>query len=273
MNNIIRSRPLLGTFVEIGTGANENQANKAITAAFSAIEKIQTLLSFQDADSELSRFNRSRGKYVELHPLSLRVLRLALDMTRCSKNLFNCTIGGALVEQGVLPNHSGQPSFQCGTADDVEINGQKARLLSPILITLDGIAKGYAVDHAVRIMQQCGLATGWVNAGGDMRVFGHTVLPVQRRELDNYLTVIGQLHNAALATSCIKQECDPRFPGRIVTGNAGKPGYGVWTVLARHAWRADALTKIAALSSGALREKRVAQLGGKLLMNEFKSVV
>lgn len=171
-----------------------------------------------------------------------------------------------MVERGILPDHDGQSFSKYGTANDVEINGRKARLRRPVLITLDGIAKGYAVDYAVGVMQRWGLSSGWVNAGGDMRVFGNTVLPVQRREVNNHLTDIGQLHNAALATSRTRQDRDPQYPGQIVTTAAGNPADGVWTVLAHSAWRADALTKIAALSPETLREKRISRLGGKLLM-------
>ena len=54
-----RCRPLLGTFVEItASGADENELNTAINAAFAVIEKIQNLMSAHDADSELSLLNR-----------------------------------------------------------------------------------------------------------------------------------------------------------------------------------------------------------------------
>src|SRR5437764_6578478 len=38
--------------------------------------------------------------------------------------------------------------------------------------SLDGIAKGFAVDRAVECLQDAGIAAGVVNAGGDLRVFG-----------------------------------------------------------------------------------------------------
>jgi FAD:protein FMN transferase len=39
-------------------------------------------------------------------------------------------------------------------------------------INLNGIAKGYAVDKAVQVLENFGIPNGLVNAGGDLRLFG-----------------------------------------------------------------------------------------------------
>jgi thiamine biosynthesis lipoprotein ApbE len=41
-----------------------------------------------------------------------------------------------------------------------------------LIVDLGGIAKGFAVDRAVKALKCAGLASGVVNAGGDLRVFG-----------------------------------------------------------------------------------------------------
>jgi thiamine biosynthesis lipoprotein len=272
--NSRRMRPLLGTFVEIGAriGAGGGpDADAAITAAFAGIETIQRLLSFHDPDSDLSRLNRRPGDEIELHPLSLRVLRLARCITRASGGLFNCTVGGALVRLGRLPDHGGAPPLEYGTADDIEIfpDRNSARLRRPLRITLDGIAKGYAVDHGVRILRRQGVDSGWINAGGDLRVFGELRFPVRRPELDGSFTSFGELHRTALATSSVCNIPDSRFPGCIVAAGAQTPATGMWSVLAAQAWRADALTKVAALAQDAARETLLRRLGGRLCPVQF----
>ncbi|HEX5055094.1 MAG TPA: FAD:protein FMN transferase [Gammaproteobacteria bacterium] len=267
--NSRRMRPLLGTFVEIGAriGAGGGAAaNAAITAAFAGIETIQRLLSFHDPDSDLSRLNRRPGDEIELHPLSLRVLRLARCFTRASGGLFNCTVGGALVRLGRLPDHGGPPPLDFGIADDIEIFPERgsARLRRPLRITLDGIAKGYAVDHGVLILRRHGADSGWINAGGDLRVFGDMKLPVRRPEPDGGFTSFGELQLTALATSRVQNIPDDRFPGFIVAAGSDAPPKGVWSVLAAQAWRADALTKVAALAQDAAREALLNRLGGRL---------
>jgi thiamine biosynthesis lipoprotein len=46
------------------------------------------------------------------------------------------------------------------------------RFACPVIVDLGGIAKGFAVDRAVEALRRCGVSSGFVNAGGDLRVFG-----------------------------------------------------------------------------------------------------
>lgn len=269
MRSIRRQRPLLGTFVEIGVQppwSRRSPPDCPFTAAFASIAQIHRLLSFQDPDSDLSRLNRAGGEPVALHPLSLRVLRLARAMTFASGGLFNCTVGGTLVRRGVLPDHDGTPTLDRGDAHDIVCNSRTAQLRRPLRITLDGIAKGYAVDLAITALRRCGIVNGWINAGGDLRVFGTMTLPVHRREADGHLAPLGNLCNAALASSHASAAHDMDFPAVIVPGATNACAHpGVWSVIARHTWRADALTKVAALAPAANRNAIIQRLGGLLV--------
>tara|TARA_R110002049_G_scaffold18749_4_gene71289 strand:+ start:2749 stop:3552 length:804 start_codon:yes stop_codon:yes gene_type:complete len=265
VNKLKRMQPLLGTFVEVGIITERDNGGDAITAAFKGIEKVQNLLSFHNADSDLSRLNKSGRRGIELHPISADVLRLALHMTGVTKGDFNCTIGGALIEKGVLPDHGGLRPVSVGTVDDVILNGCHARLLSPIRITLDGITKGYAVDHAVNILQQQGIRSGWINAGGDLRVFGDMTIPVYRREMDESHTFLGSFSNTAISTSSAQFDYDSRFPSMILNSHTHDYKSGIWTVKAGLSWLADALTKVAGVATDNTVNKRIAALGGELL--------
>lgn len=198
-----------------------------------------------------------------VHSHTMRILRLAKGLMHASNGLFNCTVGGMMVAQGVLPNHGGNVNAS-GNADDIEIVNGKVVLNNNIKITLDGIAKGYAVDCAIAALKRYGVHSAWVNAGGDLRVYGDLVLPMQRRELDGSFTVLGRLQNAALASSHVSKDYNKDFPGKIVSDIA-KPALGVWSVISHYAWRADALTKVASLASEHDRIKIIEKLGGKLV--------
>ncbi|WP_193161407.1 FAD:protein FMN transferase [Microbulbifer hainanensis] len=278
-------RPLLGTFVEIAAGAVKTaagaveataadrgtRAEAAIQSAFDAIANIHALASFQQADSELSRLNASPGQWLPVSRHTLRLLRLARAMTAASDHLFNCTLGGAVIARGALPDHGGD-YLKIGCADDIELEAGRARLARPVRITLDGIAKGYAVDCAIAALKCAGVSSGWINAGGDLRVFGDMALPVSQRRVDGSTRSLGALQNAALATSCAGGGVDADVPGLILgpeTADAdsaagiGKPA--TFSVISRFAWRADALTKVAALAPASERAERVARLGGLLI--------
>lgn len=255
-------RLLLGTYVEVG--ARGRGAESAVDAAFACIEAAQRRWSFQDRESTLSRLNRSGGERVPLDAHTLRLLRLCTALMRRSECGFDCTVGGLLVREGVLPDHGGREALPRGDAGDVEIGPSWARLRRPVKLTLDGIAKGYAVDLGVGALRRAKIDAGWINAGGDLRVFGDLALPVHRRELDGRLTPLGALRNAAIASSRCGAP-DASFPAQLVAAAGAAPARGVWSVLARSAWRADALTKVAATAPAAQREERVHRLGGCLL--------
>ena len=262
-STIRRMRPLLGTFVEIGIASDCNNAEFAINAAFSVIQTIHSLCSFHEPESELSQLNQANGAFISVHNHTLRVLRLAKAMMIASDGLFNCTVGGLMIKNGILPNHGGF-TIASGNADDIEFDQDKIKFNNSVKITLDGIAKGYAVDCAIAAMKRYGANAGWVNAGGDLRVYGDRVLPVQRRELDGSFTTLGSLQNAALASSCVNVNYDENFPGKIVSNHA-LPVLGVWSVMSHFAWRADALTKVASLINDQNRDAAIAKLGGRMV--------
>jgi thiamine biosynthesis lipoprotein len=62
-------------------------------------------------------------------------------MMLASDGLFNCTVGGALIERGRLPDHGGGPWNLAGTSADIELFNDGARLRRGVCVTLDGIAK------------------------------------------------------------------------------------------------------------------------------------
>lgn len=254
-------RPALGTFVEIGARGG---GSDAVDAAFAAIDAAQARWSFQDPDSELSRLNRQPGERLPLAHGTLRLLALARLLALKSAGLFDPTVGGELVRQRVLPDHGGPAPLARGSADDIVLGLGWASLRRPIRLTLDGIAKGWAVDRAIGALRRAGASGGWVNAGGDLRVFGDSALRVQRRELDGSLRTLGTLRNGALATSRAGER-DPDFPGMILSSQGECAARGVWSVLATTAARADALTKVAAASDAVTRAKNVARLGGCLV--------
>lgn len=266
MTKIKRMRPLLGTFVEIGVLSDDKNASAIITQAFNVIEQIQTLLSFHNPHSELSQLNRCGRKGVDLHPISADVLRLALHMTGLSNGDFNCTIGGALVQKGVLPNHGGVHPLASGDVDDVILDGCHASLKRPVRITLDGIAKGYAVDQATNYLQQHGIESGWINAGGDLRIFGQVSLPVYQRQLDQSVNYLGDFSNTSIATSSNDINYDLRFPGMILDSHNARTNHGVWSVKAGLSWLADALTKVACVNSTTTSKDKIVALGGELLI-------
>ncbi len=115
-------------------------------------------------------------------------------------------------------------------------------LTRPLAITLDGIAKGYAVDQAVVALRAAGATEGLVNAGGDLRVFGDELQQIHVRHPGSpgKLIAIGSVKDAAVASSgrYFANSClvDPRTMRPHTTALSA-------TVIAPDCITADALTK------------------------------
>lgn len=269
---IKRLRPLLGTFVEVAVANDANNMTEAhmqtaISAAFSCIEKIQQQLGFHNPDSDLTRLNCANGNWITFNPPGINCLKLARALTRISNGAFNCTLGKAIVDYGALPAPaSSDPIKIIGNWHDIEIDQRQVRLRQPVWITLDGIAKGFAVDQGVKTLQQFGIQSAWINAGGDIRVYGSIVMPIIIRDHLGKEHSMGGLQNASIATSTSHHS--PDFPGLLLNTNTNSmPALAMvanntWTVIAKSAWRADALTKVAANTPATMRKERIASLGG-----------
>ncbi len=174
-----RCQPWLGTFVEVTC-----DSSAAIDAAFAAVAKVHAAMNVHDSASELSRLNAASGA-VCVSPDLATVIARALHWATASGGAFDPAV--------------------TGDWRDVAINARTVRFAAPLRLDLSGIAKGFAVDQAVAVMQAAGASAGLVNAGGDMRGFGATAWPVTLVSPDTRAP-LGQvsLSNAALATSAAR---------------------------------------------------------------------
>lgn len=251
-----RAKPLLGTLVEVACGVGtECQASRlqshlldASQAAFTSVARVHALMSAHEPQSDLSRFNDAPpGQWVVVDAETLAVFEFALQLSRATQGVFDvCTIGPAAAR-----------GFWC----DIEIDASRLRLLkhAPLRADLGGIAKGYAVDAAVKTLQLAGANQGWVNAGGDLRVFGNVSVPLRVRapwDLSETLscsvvqnraaaTSAGYWRSTELASPSGPPPADARCLRHGVTAQPVTLGQS-WTVLAATCMAADALTKVVA---------------------------
>ena len=254
---MLRCKPLLGTFVEISVDRADDQA--AIDHAFETIELVQNLMGFHNPQSELSQINQcAHLAAVEIHPWTAQVIRIAQEVHLESNGLFNCGIGHRLVAAGLLPRHITFSNHELGGIEDMHFLApdliQSSR---PVCLDLGGIAKGFAVDMAVRVLRSEGITSGSVNAGGDLRVFGNTSLPIQLRhpETPEELIEIGCLKDGAIATSSLYFAKRDHQKSHIINPLAQNLSEvhveiaGSFSILAKECVYADALTKVLALSN------------------------
>lgn len=175
-HRVERAKPLLGTIVRIRTtGLAPAIAHEAISGAFGIISEIHRLMSFHQAESEVSRLNSAAWRApVRISAHTRAVLEKARELARISNGLFDPTVAPALVAGGLLPHPEGEDNVddQANWEDVVLSPDGQVTFLRPLWLDFGGIAKGYAVDCAVDHLEAYGPTGIYVEAGGDLRLAG-----------------------------------------------------------------------------------------------------
>jgi thiamine biosynthesis lipoprotein len=257
-----RARPLLGTFVEIEvTGAAEARMAAAVEAAFEAIADVHRLMSFHEADSDVSRLNREAAlRPTAVHAWTFRVLEVATDLNRRSNGAFDIALAPVLQRMGLLPQTARDgrtgalaADSGAGSRDAIELlDGPAVRFHRPdIAIDLDGIAKGFAVDRGLEVLKRFDIPCGIVNAGGDLATFGTNPHTIDIRDPRNPGRIICSVEVANQALASSARRFDPFHTGdttssAVIDPVSLRPAHAVdgVSVRAPSCMIADALTKL-----------------------------
>ncbi|MDB6137914.1 MAG: FAD:protein transferase [Verrucomicrobiaceae bacterium] len=264
MNRIKRCQPLLGTFVEITVEGPQSEARLQIevSKAFDLIRTVNHLMSFHEADSDVSRLNRcAHIAPLRVHPWTWQVIDSALKLSADTEGAFDITVAPILVKWGYLPRHQSFNSLgEAAQWADVEmLEGSRIGFHKPLQIDLGGIAKGFAVDKAIDWLATRGLTSAVVNAGGDLRVHGagpHE-LAIRHPAAPQAETLPAVMLRPAVATSAAyfaQKRCGLAKVSPIVHPRTGKPlrsNVSV-SVFAPTCIQADALTKAVLLAPQAM---------------------
>ena len=147
------SRPLMSTFCEISCySLDRDAALKAIDNAFNEIKRLELIFDKYDKESELSKVNKTAGREkVKISPDLFEVIKRSIYYSELSKGRFDVTLSRLGYKKIVLDEKKKTIFF---SGQDVQID-------------LGGIAKGYAVDRAVRVLKSNGIDSALVNIGGN----------------------------------------------------------------------------------------------------------
>lgn len=201
------SKTLMGTHVEATVMHTRIQeARVALVAAFMEMERVENLLSVHRPTSEVAAINQATGHVpVRVSAETFAILERAVVYSAKLDGLFDVTIGplaavwGFNSEQAELPQPEAIQAVQALVDYRVlHLNATDTTVTLPISgvqVDLGGIAKGYAVDRAVAVLQAHGIANFLLNAGGDLYVAG--------RKQPDQLWTVGIKH--------------PRFPAELLS--------------------------------------------------------
>lgn len=183
-----RRIPVMGTVAEVAVVLpDESRAQEAIDAAFRELRWVERTMSRFRADSDVGRANGApSGRAVTVTPETGTVLRESIRWARATEGRFDPCLGrsSALWAIGdrreppppeAVRRLAGRGLYGALEVDHGWAAGPTVRLHDPrAAIDLGGIAKGYAVDRAVRALRAHGVDRGLVNAGGDLYALGRS---------------------------------------------------------------------------------------------------
>jgi FAD:protein FMN transferase len=173
---------LMGTRVSVELWAEDAAAGqRAIAAVMAEIQRLDEMMNPWNPASELSRINREAGRsQVVTTPEIIEVLARALYYSRLSSGAFDISFAsvgqyydyraGTAPDDVRLALERDNIDFSAIELDAAQRSVHFAKV--DLKVDLGGIAKGYAVDRAIDILKDIGIAAAVVTAGGDSRILG-----------------------------------------------------------------------------------------------------
>ncbi|MFQ6614743.1 MAG: FAD:protein FMN transferase, partial [Fidelibacterota bacterium] len=170
-----RTRFLMGTLVEItAVDRDPERARQAIGRAFDEIGRLEKLLSPRLPESEVSRLNAAAGRdFIDVSSEVMAVVQRGIYWGKRSGGAMDITIGPVMdlwqfdegrhivPDAGALAGAVKRVGYR-----DIQIEGSRIRLARPhMALQLGAIAKGYAVDRAVAVLEKSGIQNALINAG------------------------------------------------------------------------------------------------------------
>ncbi|HEX7859443.1 MAG TPA: FAD:protein FMN transferase [Verrucomicrobiae bacterium] len=176
----------MGTFVTISVfHTNRTNAERAISAAFDEVRRLNSHLTVHATTSETMRINTTAAKEAVAVSAEFRdSLVSSLRIAQRTEGAFDPTIGplaqlwGFIWKEYRLPTEEElQRVLPLVNFRNVELrmNEDVATVRfarEGMFLDFGGIGKGYAVDRAIEVLQGQGIWNAMVKAGGDLRVIG-----------------------------------------------------------------------------------------------------
>jgi thiamine biosynthesis lipoprotein len=180
-----RRWPVMGTYATVEIHAtNQETADDIAERIRGAFERVDATMSNWAADSTISRINREAGTGTVRvdDPDVYRILKLAREYARLTDGAFDPTVGPLMRAWGFRPREPRVPTEPEIRAALEHVGWRKFELLPEhrsvrflddrLEIDLGGIAKGYALDVALRNFALTGAVGGLLDLGGNLAVWG-----------------------------------------------------------------------------------------------------
>lgn len=180
-HKVSKTKLVMGTYVTITTiHLSKDQAEEAIGLAFEEIVRLNSILSRHIPSTPIAVIN-ANGSIKDAPPELVEVVQHSMNYYRDSSGAFDITVLPVLrlYEKGAASGRMPEDSeieeiIKVVSSANIEINKNSIKFLREgVSITTDGIAKGYIVDRASKILLTHGIENHLINAGGDIVTHGN----------------------------------------------------------------------------------------------------
>jgi thiamine biosynthesis lipoprotein len=174
-------RSMMGTVwgIEVVDHGHPAEARIAIDRAYAELARIEDLMSEWKPDSPISRVDAAAGRHAVEVPAELReIIERSVAYSKATDGTFDITWRG----MGNIWHFD--DSFRVPSQAEVDharknidytairVEGDRIYLPAGKNIGLGGIAKGYGVDRAARVLADAGFTDSLVDGGGDVLALG-----------------------------------------------------------------------------------------------------
>jgi thiamine biosynthesis lipoprotein len=197
----------------------KQMADSAAQESFKLVDSINLVCSDYDSSSELYKLRYAAvGIPIKVSPILFELIYIANKAYKDADGSFDITVGPlsrlwrSARRSQQFPTHAAinEARKRIGSNKiQIDSGAQTITFLHPNMqLDMGAIAKGYAADKVLALLQSHGITTALVDAGGDMVAFG---MPPQKKGWTIGINVPGQqekllerklvLSNKAVATS------------------------------------------------------------------------
>jgi len=155
----------------------------AAQKAVAEILRLESLLSFFDANSDVSRINQAAGREaVRISGETMMILQAALSCSEASKGAFDITLAPTIDlwrrcgEKGSIPSQEAiEAALSASGYHNLELDTESCSAYlrkQGCMIDLGAIGKGYAADRCIEVYKSFGVRSAFVNLGGNVKTIG-----------------------------------------------------------------------------------------------------
>jgi len=168
----------MDTYVSISAYGPTAQADKALDLAFTRLEEINQKFNHLDSTSPVFAFNSRNEPIIDTEVVA--VLKAAQEISVASGGVFDVTVEPLVRLWGFYSGKLAVPAQRdidsclrfVGYQNLVVEPGRVTKKNPNTTIDLGGIAKGYALKEAARVLRSSGIDSALIDAGGDVYALG-----------------------------------------------------------------------------------------------------